>query len=285
MKKNGEDLIPRFDLPVDMLVDDNIDVSILDSYVKYPCKINAAVFALCISGEIEAMVFLNKIMIHPGDAVLLIPGSIIQITRLSPDTKISFMGFSSAFISKVYFWKKISGSFTQIIRNPVVQMEPGQFSIYKGAFSLLSHARKEESVKMSNAIEQAVADLLMQVLLELYKVEGNERIAGISRDQEVLGYFLQYAFKYYASEHKVSFYADKVGLSLSHFCSVIHNVSGSTPQAIIKDLIILDAKTQLKNTTLPINKIGMSLGFPTATTFSRYFRKYVGTSPVEYRNS
>lgn len=285
MKKKGGQLIPKFDLPVDMLVDDNIGISTLENYAKYPCKINAAVFALCVQGDIEATVFLSQISIHQGDGILLVPGSIIQINKLSADTRISFMGFSSEFISKVYFWKKISGSFIQIIRNPVVQLKPNQFSIYKDAFTILTRARQEKVMKISYAIERAVADLLMQVLLELYTTEGKERAANLMRDQEVLGCFLQYVFEHYAKEHKVSFYAEKVGLSLSHFCSVIHNVSGSTPQSLIKDMIILDAKTQLKNTTLPINKIGLSLGFDTATTFSRYFRKYVGVSPAEYRLS
>ena len=58
-----------------------------------------------------------------------------------------------------------------------------------------------------------------------------------------------------------------------------------TPQEIIMNMIIKDAKTQLKATKMPIADIATSLGFPTPTTFTRYFRTYTGITPQEYRNS
>ena len=58
-----------------------------------------------------------------------------------------------------------------------------------------------------------------------------------------------------------------------------------TPQEIIMNMIIMDAKTQLKGTPTPVSKIALSLGFPTPTTFTRYFRTYTGMTPQEYRNS
>ena len=101
----------------------------------------------------------------------------------------------------------------------------------------------------------------------------------------MLSEFLQLAFENYREEHKISFYAHEVNLTLSHFCNVISKTTGMTPQEIIMNMIIMDAKTQLKGTQAPVSKIALSLGFPTPTTFTRYFRTYTGMTPQEYRNS
>ena len=96
--------------------------------------------------------------------------------------------------------------------------------------------------------------------------------------------FLQLVFENYKQEHKVSFYANEIGLTLSHFCATIKKATGKTAQDIIREFIIMDAKAQLKNGTDKINKIAKSLGF-SATAFNRFFLEYAKMTPLEYRNS
>ena len=111
-----------------------------------------------------------------------------------------------------------------------------------------------------------------------------ERSAYSTRDREILGEFLQLAFENYREEHKVLFYAQAAGLTLSHFCSVISRTAGQTAQEILKGLLIMDAKAQLRNTKATVSQIAYTLGFHTPTTFNRYFRTYTGMTPQDYRN-
>ena len=50
-------------------------------------------------------------------------------------------------------------------------------------------------------------------------------------------------------------------------------------------MVIMDAKAQLKSTNLPIYQIADSLNFNNVSFFGKYFKRYVGVSPQEYRNS
>ena len=50
-------------------------------------------------------------------------------------------------------------------------------------------------------------------------------------------------------------------------------------------MVIMDAKAQLKSTNLPIKEISIGLGYSNVAFFDKYFRRYVGMSPLEYRNS
>lgn len=106
-----------------------------------------------------------------------------------------------------------------------------------------------------------------------------------SRDQTIVGDFMQLVLDNYRHEHKISFYAQKASLTLSHFCNVISKTTGMTAQQIIMNFIIMDAKSQLKDSDAQVKEIAKSLGFKTPTTFNRYFKTYTGITPQEYRNT
>ena len=53
--------------------------------------------------------------------------------------------------------------------------------------------------------------------------------------------------------------------------------------AIITEIIIMNAKAQLKTTRLPVKEIAFSLGFNNHSFFNKYFRKKVKMTPLEYR--
>jgi AraC-like DNA-binding protein len=46
----------------------------------------------------------------------------------------------------------------------------------------------------------------------------------------------------------------------------------------------MDAKAQLKITTLPIKEIANTLGFENVAFFNRFFKSHVGITPKAYRN-
>ena len=84
-------------------------------------------------------------------------------------------------------------------------------------------------------------------------------------------------------EHNVSFYAEKLGLTFSYFSTSIKKAIGETPQEILTQTIIIDAKTQLKGTNQEIKNIAMDLGFNNLSFFNKFFRRNVGMTPQEYR--
>jgi YesN/AraC family two-component response regulator len=66
---------------------------------------------------------------------------------------------------------------------------------------------------------------------------------------------------------------------------VIKKVTGKTPLDLIAHIIILDAKAQLKSTSLSVKEIAINLGYSNVAFFDKYFKRYVGITPLEYRNS
>lgn len=279
--------IPLFDLPVDFLVDDNIRGNILQLYKMFPCQIKAGIFALCIKGEIKVTLNLHEYTVKENDFVVIIPGSFIQIHSASSDARVAFMGFSSNFIHAMNYWKYMTDHLSIALIHPIIPLPESNAAFFLDTFSLLTKAANGQIQLFNKQIISSIMDIFYNALKIIYEntfSDFKEDKKKKTREYEVLKEFLQLVFENYKQEHKVSFYANEIGLTLSHFCATIKKATGKTAQDIIREFIIMDAKAQLKNGDEKINKIAKSLGF-SATAFNRFFLEYVKMTPLEYRNN
>ena len=279
--------IPLFDLPVDFLVDDNIRGNILELYKMFPCQIKAGIFALCIEGEIKVTLNLHEYTVKKNDFVVIIPGSFIQIHSAGSQARVAFMGFSSNFIHAMNYWKYMTDHLSIALIHPIIPLPESNAAFFLDTFSLLTKAANGQIQIFNKQIISSIMDIFYNALKIIYEntfSDFKEDKKKRPREYEVLKEFLQLVFENYKQEHKVSFYANEIGLTLSHFCATIKKATGKTAQDIIREFIIMDAKAQLKNGTDKINKIAKSLGF-SATAFNRFFLDYAKMTPLEYRNS
>ena len=279
--------IPLFDLPVDFLVDDNIRGNILELYKMFPCQIKAGIFALSIQGDIKVTLNLHEYTVKKNDFVIIIPGSFIQIHSAGSQARVAFMGFSSNFIHAMNYWKYMTDHLSIALIHPIIPLPESNAAFFLDTFSLLTKAANGQIQLFNKQIISSIMDIFYNALKIIYEntfSDFKEDKKKRPREYEVLKEFLQLVFENYKQEHKVSFYANEIGLTLSHFCATIKKATGKTAQDIIREFIIMDAKAQLKNGTDKINKIAKSLGF-SATAFNRFFLEYAKMTPLEYRNS
>ncbi len=276
--------LPKFDIPKDFIVGDNISGEILNLYGLFPCKIKAGVFAFCQRGTIRATVNLNEYTIHANDFVTLLPNSFIQIHEVSEDAQVSFAAFSSQFLENINYIKIISNLLMTIIENPTISLSEKTASVYKDFFALLVKAEADPDTSLDTSLP-AVLDVIIRNISSQYQKYGDWKEPAMTRDREIAREFTQLVWKHYAKEHSASFYAEQLRITLPHFCYVIRKSTGLTALDIIANVIIMDAKAQLKSTNLPIKEIASNLGYSNAAFFDKYFKRYVGMSPMEYRNS
>lgn len=56
--------LPKIDLPEEWIVGTGISKELLSLYTNFPCRIKSEIFVLCLGGEVEASVNLNKITVR-----------------------------------------------------------------------------------------------------------------------------------------------------------------------------------------------------------------------------
>ena len=275
---------PKYDIPIDYIMDDNIKGNILETYKMFPCKIKAGIFAICLSGGAKVTLNLSEYTVKENDFITVIPGSFLQIHEIDPDTTLAFIGFSSSFLNTINFWKHITLNLAEVINNPIIHLHKEIAEFYRNSISLVMQAEEAPIKLMNRDIIISVMEMFYNTLSTIYKHSQTQAAEKGPRELEILREFIRLAFENYPNEHKATFYANEIGLTLSHFCATIKKATGKTAQDIIRQLIIMDAKAQLKSSDVRINKIAKSLGF-TPTAFNRYFLEYVKMTPAEYRNS
>ena len=155
-----------------------------------------------------------------------------------------------------------------VVKQPVLSLNEQMGNFYRESFSIMTKAANFGPEFMTDSIAQSALVVAIDML------------AGALKTNMVKGEIVKHT-----SQHKISFYAHEASLTLAHFCNVISKTTGMTAQQIIMNLIIMDAKTQLKGSDAAVADIAYSLGFSTPTTFNRYFKTYTGMTPQEYRNN
>ena len=82
----------------------------------------------------------------------------------------------------------------------------------------------------------------------------------------------------------VADYADGIGASAPHLTRVCKSILGSSPNELVRQRRLLEAKRLLEYTRLPISEIAHKSGFRDPAYFSRTFKSCVGLTPQDYRS-
>ena len=84
--------------------------------------------------------------------------------------------------------------------------------------------------------------------------------------------------------HKVSHYADLMGVTIGHLSSSVKEVMGLTAGDLLRQQIILEAKRQLVHTNLTVAEIAFELNLVDPSYFGRFFKREAGETPKAFRS-
>lgn len=101
----------------------------------------------------------------------------------------------------------------------------------------------------------------------------------------LLNEFIDLVGRNYRMERKVSYYAMVMGLTPEYLSLAIKSASGKTPKEWIESFVLSEAKILLRNDSVSIRNISEILNFPTQSFFGKYFKRHIGKSPKEYRDT
>lgn len=279
-----DNTIPKFDLPEDWLAGTDISKELLGLYKNYPVRLKCEIMALCMEGEIEASVNLNHITVNKNDIITLMPGSIFQINDLNGDLKIYFVGFSSKYVENNDKAKILLDAIYSTLGKPKISLSDKGAMMTEKYFKLLIdiYEMSDEKLKLEIA-DNIFADTHKGISLIYKKKTDNENITS-SKSEQLCKAFTQLVMQHYNDNRNVAWYAEKLGITHAHLCSIVKQSTGKTCADIISSMVIMDAKSQLKSTHQSIQVISDSLNFANMSFFGKYFKRHVGMSPLEYRN-
>lgn len=277
--------LPKIELPEEWIVGTDISKELLSLYTNFPCRLKCEIFVLCMEGEVEASINLNRFTVRANDFVTIMQGSIFQIHKVEGDLKIYFAGFSSEYIEKANLRRSSLNTLYITIGRPLIKLKPEGAQLLELYLSFLIKLYEYfDNTESRKAFTPYLYDNIHAGIAGMYQNNKEKSQATLSKSEQLCKDFTQLVIQNYNQTRNVAWYAEKLGITHAHLCTIIKQVTGKTCIEIISKMVIMDAKSQLKSTNLSIQEISDSLNFANMSFFGKYFKRYVGMSPLEYRN-
>ena len=251
---------------------------------KTPSKVPGYMFLLCFQGTCSITVHLTQYTMKKGTLLILLPDLYFQILEQSDDCKFIFAGFATELVRSSSLFSKSIEYTPFIFEKPVLQLDKKAFELM---YSYIRIIIKAKNISNNILTQEQAALTFTQLILGLGNLIKNGKSVNqqYNRNQEIVKELVRTVVMNYHTERNVSFYADKMHLSPQHLSTTIKKITGKTLTDIISSFIINDAKAKLKSTEMTIQEIAYSLNFPDISFFGKYFKRYTGMSPKQYRNT
>ncbi len=105
------------------------------------------------------------------------------------------------------------------------------------------------------------------------------------RADEISNAFLELVRQHCMKERELAFYADRLCISIKYLSSMVHASIMKTPSKWIEEYTVLKSQQLLSTTKEPVGIISEMLSFNSPSDFSKYFRRYTGMTPSNFRTT
>lgn len=212
------------------------------------------------------------------------PRKYFQINDIKGDLNIYFGGFSSQFMEHNLQSHSFLDTMYITLGRPVINLKPEGAKMMEEYMQLLIKMYEFLPEKIRPEIATNLYADIHKGISILYRNKTDE-VHQLSKSELICRNFAQLVMQHYNQTRNVAWYAEKLQITHAHLCTTVKQITGKTCVDIISSMVIMDAKSQLKSSQLSIQNISDSLNFANVSFFGKYFKRYVGMSPLEYRNN
>jgi AraC-like DNA-binding protein len=255
----------------------------LQREIPSPAKADGCFFILCTAGECTFHIHEADHAVKANDLVCILPKTSYQLTRRSDDCQLYIMGFHSRIIDTTTF---ISSSMTYLgalQARPVVTLKEDWMELYTDYYRLMEKTTQITDFQVFPDVANHLLLCILHGIIHLHRQTNNPDGPG-NRAEEIVRQLVQLIMLNYVEHRSVSFYANLMHLTPQHLSTTVSKVTGSTVTDIIGRFVVNDAQNKLKTTDMDVQEIADSLNFPDLSFFGKYFKRYTGLSPKNFRN-
>lgn len=262
---------------------ENVNEMMLRSLMAEPLKFSSFTSIFVKKGCCRASINLLEYDIEAPCVVNVRSSSILNPTYISPDFDASFIVLSTNLSTSIYESLRDTSLQAIVIRRPMVRIPVGDFEAFEKLYSAFRRiVGDKENPYSKQTMNHTILSFFYGVGYRCYQSLINKYPA---LQGKVVDDFITLAQQNFRKERFLDFYAQKLEITPKHLSRTVKKQTGFTAVEWIERLVILEAKAMLKSSNLNIQQIADELNFPSQSFFGKYFKKHVGISPKDFRNS
>lgn len=269
-------------LSEDFWMTENVDRTMLQE-LREPVKFEASTWIIVTQGTAKAEINLVSYDIKAPALVIMRGAQIMQPTYISPDFKASVIVMSKRFRDNIFLFLNNTPLYSLTTRHPVVDIPPESFPKYMEFSKTLQELLHcTSNPYASQALLFEVVGFIFKTVYSCYEPYSREIV---SKQGRMSDRFIRLAQENFRDQRFLDFYAEKMEVTPKHLSRTVKKQTGYTAVEWIERFVILEAKVLLKSSNLNIQQISDELNFRSQSFFGKYFKKFTGMSPKEFRNS
>ncbi|MFR9603754.1 MAG: helix-turn-helix domain-containing protein [Rikenellaceae bacterium] len=253
----------------------------LKTYSK-PLQSSAYLFVLCCRGECRLITNMSEYVLTPNRIITILPNSYIHVTEQSENCRLYLLAFDQKLMNRTYIFSSLIRHLHFILESPMLELDAKVAALIKEYVVILIKANKIKDLSYNSEFVTTVLHSLFSGLGGYYKVNDIKLGSG-NRGAEIVKSLVQQIVKHYPTQRSPAFYADLLRISPQHLSTTVSKVTGKKVTDIIAQMVIIDAQTKLRATEMSVQEIAQALSFPDISVFGKYFKRYTGLSPRQYR--
>ena len=256
---------------------------------RFPSRLNALIIGVGTEGETSLTSNLQEFRLKKDSLFIFSPKHILQV-QSNNRFKAHLIVIAPDFLKRINIdTKRMMPLFLQFGSLPCMELTHAESQSLRSFISMVEQELKGSETDFSSEIIGGliaatiykVGDILTHYLTEHPEVDSPIH----NRAEEYFRQFTELLGEHYKHERSVGFYARQLCITPKYLTTIIRKTSGRTAAEWIDDYVVLEAKNLLKYSTMSIQEISYYLNFPNQSFFGKYFKRHVGMSPQEYRNS
>lgn len=174
--------------------------------------------------------------------------------------------------------------FNNVFENPYITLTDDENSSFTRIISEIKQQLDKEDYWTEEMTRTKLKELIITASRAWLERTPDQKDMGTAED-EVTRKFSHLVEVNYHQFHSVAQYAELLHISPKTLNRKIVTEKGTSPNTIIKNRIILQAKRLLANTDLTVKEISAQLGYDDQSYFVRFFKIQTAKSPIEFRKT
>lgn len=250
--------------------------------LTYPVKIDATISIICLNGQIKGHSNMRYFDTEAPCLIILMAGHTVMIEHLSDDFSGLFIIMSKRFTMALNIEEHLP-VFLSLHNKPFIALNVEELTSLKDYFKTVQRVLETDNPYNLKIIQYFTKAYFYGFGYNVHHIEQRNGQEKKPRLEVLVENFLNEVQNNFKEERGIEFYANKLCVTAKYLSKIVKNHNGLSAKQWIDDYVVCEAKALLKSTDMTIQQISNELNFPSQSFFGRYFKRFVGLSPMEYR--
>ena len=242
------------------------------------------IIAYCERGSARFRWADREVELGAGDLFIEVRLGIAEVLEVSPDFSAKIVAVGQQYAQECIsagpqLWPYLLFLFSE----SVFHLNVRERLWMNSAYATLVQRMKAKSHPYLRETTALVMRVLVYDVCALFRSRSAALPAISGRAYQLFDEFLHLVSEECKSHHDVAWYGARLCVTPKYLSEMVKSVSGRPAGFWINEILMMEAKSLLRESPLSVKEITLRLGFPNQSFFGTWFKKTAGLSPLSYR--